>query len=437
MHHIAASKIGIQRLHAAREKRRWHRTEGYWLDTAKVSRSTMNRLWGGQAIRQDNFESICKAIGVPWQEIADPNTLPATETFQPETLNGIHIPNKRCRQLYGRDRLIERTLDLLANPETPPILALSGGPGYGKTEAAGQIARAALQSDRFADALWVTARQTELVDGQIGTHAAQNTLDWKPFLYQLAHQLQCPTEAVCTRLRQKPYLIVLDNAETANVESILPQLNRMLDPSRALLTSRRKTVAPYLQDLPVTGLDFPASQQLLQDEAQHHQILVLLQAATDTYQHIHALSCGAPLALHFIVGRVCHDRALEPVLAELERAEGRVETFYTFCLQTAWQRLDDSARDILRYMGEIADAGVSQTELLQGNDLDSNHLLIGLAELRRWYLLEDRPDERKTLRHDLHPWVRSSVRSGLVEKWQPSLGDLERIAQWKFGIDPL
>ena len=134
MHHVAASKTGIQRLHAAREKRCWNRTESYWLDAAEVSRSTMNRLWSGKAIRQDNFQNICEAIGLPWQEIADPNTLPATEMPPPEALNGIHIPNKRCRQLYGRTHLIERTLDLLANPETPPILALSGGPGYGKTD---------------------------------------------------------------------------------------------------------------------------------------------------------------------------------------------------------------------------------------------------------------------------------------------------------------
>jgi hypothetical protein len=84
-------------------------------------------------------------------------------------------------------------------------------------------------------------------------------------------------------------------------------------------------------------------------------------------------------------------------------------------------------------MGGV-DATVSRAELSQVGKLLDSDLDAALADLRRWYLIEDVQDELGNPRYDLHPWVRSSVRGGLVEKWQSSLEDLEKIATWKFDI---
>jgi hypothetical protein len=149
---------------------------------------------------------------------------------------------------------------------------------------------------------------------------------------------------------------------------------------------------------------------------------------------VHQLSCGAPLALHFIVGRILDDQALEPVLSALEQASGDVEAFYQFSLETAWQRISDAAKSVLRYMGR-ADAGVTWAELSGAWGVFESDWNKAQRELRRWYLIEDAQDAQGNRRYDLHPWVRSSVRGGLVDKWQPSLQDLEQVAKWKFDID--
>jgi hypothetical protein len=50
-------------------------------------------------------------------------------------------------------------------------------------------------------------------------------------------------------------------------------------------------------------------------------------------------------------------------------------------------------------------------------------------------LIEDETDAKGKPRYNLHPWVRRSLRGGLVDKWQLSLQEWEQIAKWKYDID--
>lgn len=345
---------------------------------------------------------------------------------------GVYIPEARCRRVWGRDDLTEKVLNYLTDPqESLRIFSLSGVAGYGKTEAARLIAEAALAKNLFADVLWVTARHTDLVDSDTSQEQRYEVLNWNKFLHEIAHQLCCPVDRVQQRLREEKLLVVLDNAETSNVEDILANLIKMLNPSRALLTSRLKTKPPYVKLIEIEGLESRWSYSLLREEAKNNNISILLQANESLLHRVHELSCGAPLALHFIVGRVFHDRALEPVLSELEQAKGKVEVFYQFTLETAWQRITNVSQDVLRYIG-VGDAGILQAELSNNFQVLDSELNAALTELRRWYLLEDIQDAKGNRRYDLHPWVRRSVRGGLVEKWQPSLQNLQQKFKWKF-----
>nr|WP_275974037.1 NB-ARC domain-containing protein [Argonema galeatum] len=330
--------------------------------------------------------------------------------------------------------MIELILNRLSDPQELSILSLSGSAGYGKTEAASVVAKEALQRNLFADVLWVTARQTELVDGCISQENQFDALNWHHFLNQIAHQLACPIERVNQHLREQKYLIVLDNAETSQVENILANLVKMLNPSRALLTSRLKTKPPYVGLIQIQGLEEEWSYKLLRDEAEYNNISALSEASNEQLYRVYKLSCGAPLALHFIVGRILDDRALDPVLSALEQASGEVEEFYKFSLEIAWQRISNIAKNVLGYMGR-SDASVTLLELFDAGKVQECEWNKAKRELKRWYLIEDVQDAKGNQRYDLHPWIRSSLRGELVNTWQPSLQDFEQIAKSKFDID--
>ena len=446
MQTLKASKDGRARIKQAREEKGWTVDSYKWLQEATkilepdredgqpfaegISEGTWKRFLSGKSsINTKGFQAYCQVLGLHWEEVSEGNSSEAPHS------SGIWIPNLRCRRVWGRETLTTNVLNYLRDPQQPLMLSLNGTAGYGKTEAACQIARAAIKRNLFADVLWVTARETEFVDGNRSQTREGTTLSWEQFSNQIAHQLSCSYTKVRERLREQRFLVVLDNAETAEVDEILPKLVKMLNPSRVLLTSRVQTKLPYLGFMHVPGLAKHWADELLRDEAKANNISALLEASDRDLERVYELSCGAPLALHFIVGRVWYDCHLEPVLSALEKASGDVENFYKFSLETAWQRLDRSAKQILRYIGRQADAGVMLDELLGTKQIELSDWYGVRRELRQWHLIQDAPDVGGNDRYDLHPWVRRSLRSGLVDNWTPNLQDLEEIARWKLGIE--
>ncbi|NJL91405.1 MAG: hypothetical protein HC916_17675 [Coleofasciculaceae cyanobacterium SM2_1_6] len=131
---------------------------------------------------------------------SSPESPPITPPFNPanpkspEFQKGLWIPNLRCRQIWGRDDFSEKLLSRLHDSQES-ILSLCGSAGYGKTEVACKVARAAIEQGLFADVLWVKARDTEFVDGSISQPEREAAVSWQQVSQELAHQLQgCSTE---------------------------------------------------------------------------------------------------------------------------------------------------------------------------------------------------------------------------------------------------
>jgi hypothetical protein len=442
---LKASEIGLTIVDDARRRKHWTKTETVqWRTDANVSHATLKRFWRGCFIDRVAFVSICNAVGVDWQDIVEQEVAQPASAFLPEATatdnsessvqTGLFIPNQRCRIVWGRDSLATEILDRLQDANNLPIICLWGGPGYGKTELAAQVARQSINNGGFSDVLWVTARSNELVEGKIVSKNLNNNTESytsRVFWGEIANQLGCSLSNVKETLKRKRFLIVLDNAETSDLQEILAQLIDTLNPSRALLTSRIKTKPQYVKILEIQGLDKSWTFQFLRDEAKHNDITSLAEATEVELLQLHELSCGAPLALHFIVGRVFHDGTLEHVISELVEAGKRVEIFYKFCLETAWNRIGDDPKNVLRYSGHVADAGVLQVDLEQKLNLSSSQLNEALGYLKQWYLIEDKIDNHGIERIDLHPWVRNSVRGGLVDTWKPSKEYLQEVAKLK------
>ncbi len=354
------------------------------------------------------------------------------DTQKQTEIKGKFIPDRLCRIVWGRDDLVTEIINYLKSPEELSIFCLSGSPGYGKTEAAKAIAKKALDQKIFADVLWVTARDTELVDSKISKSQRSASLTWDKFVEEIAIQLQCSNSEnrIQQHLREKKRLIVLDNAETSDYSDILAKIPKILNPSRMLLTSRVKAKSTFVKLLPITGLDEIWSKKLLLDEANYKQIPALIQATEEELHRIHEFSYGAPLALHFVVGLVDNQDAIDPVLSALEEASGEVQIFYKFALETAWKALSQTSKRLLHILSQ-KNASITQAEISQGWGL--SEWSTASNELNRWYLIAETRDIVGEKRYDLHPWVRTSVRNDLVEKWEPSLEELEQFVQWKYG----
>jgi len=423
--------------------------EGFgFLDAARASQQVSAMVIRGISDLIDNKAKVDKT---GYQEIAarhasafafellaklQPNAIQIAKVEKSiNNMPGESIPRRRCREVFGREELVEEVLNRLKNPQEAPILCLGGVAGYGKTEAATCVARAAIAQSVVEDVLWVSVRETELSETFNTANNSNKLFQWEELLYALSIQLDCTAdrESVQKRLRQRKWLVVLDNAETSDLYDILSKLVKMLDPSRVLLTSRVTTPIQYVSVLDCPGLSEFWSRQLLLDEAtKDKQIPALLHASEPQMSRLYELSCGAPLALHFIVGQVRDDEVLDPVLDALEEANGQVEVFYRFTLETAWQRMSETSKLFLCYMAK-RNAGVPFEELQGVLPVTLNEAKESRNQLRRWSMILPGNGNQ---RYDLHPWVRRSVRSNLQANWEdPSPpDDLDRRIRWKYGI---
>jgi hypothetical protein len=294
------------------------------------------------------------------------------------------------------------------------------------------VAKAAITQAVFDDVAWVAIRESELSETFVTAGRSSELVQWQDVLYDLSRQLNCPAdrESVQMRLRDRRWLVVLDNAETADLNDILPRLVKMLGVSRALLTSRVNTPFQFVKVMDCPGLSESSSRELLMDEAVDGGIQAMLSASEAQISRLYQLSCGAPLALHFIVGRVRDDEILDPVLDALEEAKGEVEVFYRFALETAWQKMSDRSKQFLRYMAQ-ANASVSLAELEGVFQVTGAEVRESRTQLKRWSMILSNGG-----RDDLHPWVRRTVRSNLQSKWEvvSAPDELDLIAEWKYGV---
>ncbi|MCG8365012.1 MAG: NACHT domain-containing protein [Pseudanabaenales cyanobacterium] len=71
MNTIRVSQTGLMLVDKARRRKGWSKSSPAWRRLAFTSRSTLNRFWAGRAIRRDAFISICGAVGVNWEYVAE------------------------------------------------------------------------------------------------------------------------------------------------------------------------------------------------------------------------------------------------------------------------------------------------------------------------------------------------------------------------------
>lgn len=156
-------------------------------------------------------------------------------------------------ELIGVDDQICQLIQLLVTSGPSRIISLEGIGGIGKTSLADALLRRIIAQGLFPQVGWISARQSQLtLDGSL-LLMDEPALSAEDLVERLAKQLLADvgtTEQVDFeqrlrllrhRLKEIPHLIVVDNLETLyDVESLLPTLHDLADPTKFVLTSRER-----------------------------------------------------------------------------------------------------------------------------------------------------------------------------------------------------
>ncbi|MBD1829829.1 tetratricopeptide repeat protein [Microcoleus vaginatus GB1-A2] len=127
---LRASEQGLKIVDEARRKKGWQKNASIWVETAPTSEATLRRFWARKsAIDRYAFIGICQAVGVNWEEIAEPSEMKETEL--PAVSTAKAHPSVQNQNFVGREKAID---DLNAHiNQGAKIIVIQALGGVGKT----------------------------------------------------------------------------------------------------------------------------------------------------------------------------------------------------------------------------------------------------------------------------------------------------------------
>lgn len=335
-----------------------------------------------------------------------------------------NLPGKAYRELVGRGAEVSDIMATLRDPAGKWIVAIDGMEGIGKTALARDVAARCLEGGLFDALVWERAPSH---DGGVGALTFESALD------TVARQLGAldvpllraeEKEArVRALLRSQRVLVVLDNLERAKEpqNEIARRLVPLLDPSKALLTSRHRFQGE-IHAIHLTGLDEAGALRFIRHEAEEKGISRIATAKLSELQQIARLTGGSPLAMKLVVSQLGY-LPLETVLSQLRTVripEGELEDeyirFYKIIFSPSWQLLSNDAKKLLISMAHFA-PGVGGTlpAIKVISDLTDDVLTRSIDELWRLSFVEvSESPSLGQVRYSLHTLTQYFILSDVV-----------------------
>jgi len=373
------------------------------------------------------FAKQCQALHYLAEIVADMERSAWEDRFVAVSTR-VDVPDPTI--MIGTDDQVRRLTTLLTLPAPPWIVSIEGIGGIGKTTQARAVVRDLLKTSTFDDYAWVSAQPAILDLGGSVRPRAQPALSETTLVNMLVQQLMpelagglgaVPGQALAVlsnRLKRSPHLIVIDNLETiSDLEALMPTLHMLANPSKFILTSRRRLFdEPCIHLHLVPELSEVDSLSLVRTVADRHGLGALVVSSDAELRPIYETVGGNPLALQLVVGQT-HVRSLDTVLHDLQTARSMpVESLYAFIYQQAWEGLDENSRRVLLAMPMVNVRGDSEEFITALCDLASDAVRSALHRLITLNLIQTTGD----LHHNRY-YVHSLTRTFLQEqvaRWQ-------------------
>ncbi len=343
------------------------------------------------------------------------------------------LPSKSYNNLIGRNDVLEEITAALGDPSGTWIVVIDGIGGVGKTALAREIAERCLSDTLFDSVVWtqIPKENLDLTEHEKGI---SKTLTYVSILDSIARQMGA-TEVyfsllengkegfVRDLLKKKKVLIVLDGLDTAS--GIVSRLQLLLNPSKALLTSRIRTQGNVFSvHLAELGQDYAI--RLIREAAQERGVQRLLNASETDLKQIARSAGGSPLALKIIVGQLSH-LPLDTVIHRLqtvpppkgENDKSDYVIFYKDVFFSSWQMLSENGKNLLIAMANfVPNVGGTYEAIKATSDLADDVLARCIDELWKHSFLEKglSPSSKK-VRYYLHPFTQYFVLSDVVNEW--------------------
>jgi hypothetical protein len=389
-----------------------------------VRRGNFDAAWARTFVTLAGFEYSSELERQLYPQGPSPGSLPLA--------NHSSLPRKPFRRLIGRNDARIQLMRVLEDNGGGWLVGIDGLGGIGKTALALEIAEQCAHQRRFQHIVWFQAAAPR--GASAPDHHASFTFE--SILNGLAEQLGAP-ETATLALPQKvdriqailcdtAVLLIIDNLESAAQpqEAIIRRLRPLLNPSKALLTSRHRfTGDVYAFHLP--GLDVAAAIEFIRQDALEKGINHLADVDPMQVTQLVHQAGGSPLALKLLVSQLAylpldlvlqHLRAVQPP-AYLHEGSEYIALYRTVFFDS-WALLREESQQLLMAMvnSDLA-TGAYLACLQTASELPPMSLFSSLEQLWRLSLLEVTDVENiRQIQYGLHPLTRCFVSSLILSQ---------------------
>jgi len=430
---LKASEQGLQIVDEARRKKRWQKNSLTWVQEAKTSEATLRRFWARKsAIDRYAFIGICQAVGVNWEEIAEPSEIKETELLVVSTAKAHpSIPNQNfvgrekaiapsipdrhvLRQLpycnllnqtnefIGRQTELKDLLKLISLNYRAPIITVDGIGGVGKTalvlEAAYRCWEAKhgspIDTPIIFDAIIFTSAKADYLFSTGIVSRLQRQSNLQDIFREIASTLDDPsiTQAAPSEQLNRVYqslgrqktLLIVDNLDTiADKNEVLAFLSDLPPSTKAVITTRQQVLMHASMRLDC--LPEEDSLRLIQQQIIEKRVSLSDDGARQLYKRFG----GVPIAIIYAIGQIATGYSRETVL---DRSSPLPEDVARFCFQDSVQPLrGQPAHKLLMSLAIFHEApvwdAVAEVAGLKADPIAVNR---GLAQLQQLSLVRQR-----------------------------------------------
>lgn len=315
----------------------------------------------------------------------------ASEDWQKKMLGRLELPT--YIDLVGIEKPFEMLSEALMAEDKNFIVVLDGLGGLGKTALADWTTRQIIQSTRFNDIAWITAKQTYLSTmGRLEVETNVPVMTMPKLLENLSEQFELSKNNITflqrqrdvkAYLRDQPNLVIIDNLETiADYQALLPSLREWQSPSKFLLTSRRRLLDyPNVFSISLKELPEPAALLLIRQVAEHTGFNELAQASDETLNEIYRTVGGNPLALKLLVGQL-RFYSLPQVLSRFSgKGVGKADGLFEYIYRETWESISDDEKEVLIVLTQAGERGFTFEQLVERVNISEKALYQSLEKL--------------------------------------------------------
>jgi serine/threonine protein kinase/tetratricopeptide (TPR) repeat protein len=395
------------------------------LPTEELPSASRSAIPTGLAISSDVLQSSreyatpegqATALTPPTQQFPDIPSAVSNQLLAPKVLH--NLP-PQYGDFLGRQKDLARVLEGLSS--SWPLISIEGLAGMGKTRLAIEAAHCCIPGSKtainapFEVAVWVSAG-----DRPEQKRWINEVLDTVARVLGYPDVTRLPPEQklieVDHLLRNRRTLVIVDNFETIDDPDLLKWIQRVPEPSKALITTRHHHLR-QVWDIHLKGLADKEALDLIRRNAQRLNLQSVQAASDELLLPLVRVSEGTPRIIELALGYIKGGRlSFQEVVDNLYKATRTVESIFDDLFARTWILMSRNAQQVLMVMPFFADSASKEAlgtaASLSGDDLDT-----AVQQLVEFALLDINEELAvSTQRYSTHPLTRAFASSKLSEE---------------------